>query len=302
MRSFRFAAMGSEAHVLLPSDRGDAITPVRELFADWEARLSRFLPDSELSRLNTRAGEPVVVGRLLFDAIWTAVAAARATDGIFDPTLLPQLRRIGYAESFDRMSESVAAVDAAPAAGGDWRNIVLDRRSRTVVLPPGCALDLGGIAKGMVADAALDSVKARGVGAALVSAGGDLCVFGLPPAARAWQVLVGDDSTGDVVPLVRGALATSGSTRRAWLQGGGIARHHLLDPRTGEPAASGLSEVTVAASTCEAAEVAATVAFALGPRLGAEFLSARRLAGRLTHEDGTISTVGPWPRRVSTAA
>lgn len=301
MRSFRFAAMGSEAHVLLPSDRGDAITPVRELFADWEARLSRFLLDSELSRLNARAGEPVVVGRLLFEAVWAGVAAARATDGIFDPTLLPQLRRIGYAEPFDRMPQTVPAVDAAPRAGGDWRNIVLDRRSRTVVLPPGCALDLGGIAKGMAADAALGVVKARGVSTALVSAGGDLGVLGLPPDTRAWQVLVGEDSTGDVVPLVRGALATSGSARRAWLQGG-APRHHLLDSRTGEPATSGLREVTVAASTCEVAEVAATVAFALGPRLGAEFLSARRLAGRLTHDDGTISTVGPWPRRVPTAA
>ncbi len=301
MRSFRFAAMGSEAHVLLPSDRSDVITPVRELFADWEARLSRFLPDSELSRLNARPGEPVVVGRLLFDAIWAAVAAARATDGIFDPTLLLQLRRIGYAMSFERMPEAAAAVAEAPRPGGDWRDIALDRRSRTVVLPSGCALDLGGIAKGMAADAALDLVRARGVGTALVSAGGDLRVLGLPPGARAWQVLVGDDASGEVVPLVRGALATSGSKRRAWAQDG-IPRHHLLDPRTGEPAVSDLGEVTVAASTCEIAEVAATVAFALGSHSGGEFLAARRLAGRLTHEDGAISTVGPWPRRVPSAA
>jgi FAD:protein FMN transferase len=301
MRSYRFAAMGSEAHVLLPSDRGDAIGPVRKLFADWEARLSRFLPESELSRLNARAGEPVVAGRVLFDAIWAAVAAARVTDGIFDPTLLPQLRRIGYAESFERMRSAVSPAVARPSAGGDWRKIALDRGSRTVVLPAGCALDLGGIAKGMAADAALDVVRARGVGAALVSAGGDLRVLGLPPDASAWCVLVGDDSTGEVVPLVRGALATSGTARRAWLQGG-VRRHHLLDPRTGEPAASGLREVTVAASTCQAAEVAATVVFALGPRRGAELLSARRLAGRLTREDGTISTVGPWPKRVPTAA
>ncbi len=144
MRSFRFNAMGSDAHVLLPSDRSNAITPVRELFANAEARLSRFLPDSELSCLNARAGQPVVVGRLLFDAIVAGAAAARATDGVFDPTLLPQLRRIGYAESFDRMPESLVRV---ARSGGDWRKIVLDRHSRTVVLPSGCALDLGGIAK-----------------------------------------------------------------------------------------------------------------------------------------------------------
>jgi thiamine biosynthesis lipoprotein len=104
--------------------------------------------------------------------------------------------------------------------GGDWRKIVLDRDSRTVVLPRDCGLDLGGIAKGMAADASVDLLRTRDVGAALVSAGGDLCVLGLPPAAGAWHVFVGEDSAGDVVPLVRGALATSGRTRRSWLQGG----------------------------------------------------------------------------------
>ena len=280
--------------MLLPSGRGDAITHVRELLADWERRLSRFLPDSELSQLNGRVGQPVVVTPLLFEAIRAGVAAARATDGIFDPTLLPQLRRIGYSDSFDRMPPSLAATDEAAREGGDWRGIVLDRRSRTVVLPPGCAVDLGGIAKGMAADAAIGLVAGQGVKAALVSVGGDLCVHGLPPAARAWRVLVGNVPSREVVSLVRGALATSGVTRRHWLQGE-ARRHHLLDPRTGDPAASDLREVTVAASTCEVAEVAATVCFALGAQLGGKFLTLRRLAGRLTHEDGTTSTVGPWP-------
>jgi len=294
MRAHRFAAMGSEVHVLLPSDRDDVITRVRELFAKWEMTLSRFLPHSELSQLNSRVGEPVVVTPLLFQAIWAGVAGARATNGIFDPTLLPQLRRIGYSYSFDRMPPSLAATDEAPREGGDWRRIVLDANSRTVVLPPGCAIDLGGIAKGMAADAAIGLLSGRGVRAALVSAGGDLRVHGLPPAARAWRILVGNDASGAVVPLVRGALATSGATRRRWLQGE-ARRHHVLDPRTGDPAAGDLREVTVAASTCEVAEVAATVCFTLGARLGSKFLTSRRLAGRLTHEDGTTSTVGPWP-------
>ena len=294
MGTHRFTAMGSEVHVLLPSDRGDAITRVRELFAEWEKALSRFLPESELSQLNGRMGQPVVVTPLLFEAIWAGVAAARATDGIFDPTLLPQLRRIGYSDSFDRMPHSLAATDEVPRGGGDWRRIVLDRNLRTVVLPPGCAIDLGGIAKGMAADAAIGLLSEGGVRAALVSAGGDLRVHGLPPAARAWRVLVGNDPSGEVVPLVRGALATSGITRRHWLQGE-ARRHHLLDPRTGDPAANELREVTVAASTCEVADVAATVCFALGAQLGRKFLTSRRLAGRLTHEDGTTLTVGPWP-------
>ena len=106
MRSYRFPAMGTEVQVLLPDDHGEAITPVRELFADWEATLSRFLADSELSRLNARAGEPVAVSPLLFEVVSASVEGARATDGAFDPTLLRQLVRIGYSRPFERMSRT----------------------------------------------------------------------------------------------------------------------------------------------------------------------------------------------------
>jgi thiamine biosynthesis lipoprotein len=301
MRSYRFPAMGTEVHVLLPADRGGAITPVRELFADWEARLSRFLPDSELSQLNARASERVVVSSLLFGVVTACVDAARATGGAFDPTLLRQLVRIGYAEPFSRMPPSAEPAPGSAEGGGRWRSIVLDPGSRAVTLPAGCALDLGGIAKGMAVDTALDMLGRRSVAAALVSAGGDLAVRGLPTGARAWPVLVGDDLEGEIVPLVRGALATSGVARRSWSQAG-IPRHHLVDPRTGEPVESSLSEVTVAAPTCKMAEVGATASFVLGPDLGAELLRRHGLAGRLTRDDGSRLTVGPWPSSVPNAA
>lgn len=301
MRSYRFAAMGTEVHVLLPSGGGDAITPVRELFQEWEATLSRFLPESELSRLNARAGDPVVVGRLLFDVVEASVEAARATDGVFDPTLLRQLARIGYANPFDTIRESLSPARGASEEGGAWRRIVLDRRSRTIVVPAGCALDLGGIAKGMAVDASLDLLRARDVEAALVSAGGDLSVLSLPPGGRAWPVLIGDDVEGEVVPLARGALATSGIAKRTWIQGG-LRRHHLLDPRTGDPVAGDLHEVTVAASSCRVAEVAATSCFVLGSDHGSAFLASHGLAGLLTRENGTKVTVGSWPSRIPSVA
>ena len=301
MRSYRFAAMGTEVHVLLPSGRGGAITPVRELFQEWETTLSRFLPESELSRLNADAGQPVVVGRLLFDVVEASIAAAKATDGIFDPTLLRQLARIGYEGPFEKLRGSLPPTRSTSEEGGGWRGAVLDRHSRTIVVPAGCALDLGGIAKGMTVDASLDLLRARGVEAALVSAGGDLSVLGLPPGGRAWPVLVGDDVEGEVVHLMRGALATSGIAKRTWVQGG-LRRHHLLDPRTGEPVAGDLHEVTVAASSCRVAEVAATACFVLGSDRGSEFLASHGLAGLLTRENGTQVTVGSWPSRIPSVA
>jgi thiamine biosynthesis lipoprotein len=301
MRSFRFAGMGTDVHVLLPEGRTDGIVLVRDLFDDWEERLSRFRPDSELSRLNARAGEPVVASAVLFDVVSAGVAAAQATDGLFDPTLLPQLVRVGYSESFVRNRPFAAAARGAPEPGGAWRNVVLDHRLRTVVLPHTCALDLGGIAKGMSVDAALELLERGGVEAALVSAGGDLAVLGLPPDRRTWPVLIGDDEEREMVALSRGALATSGVAGRSWLQGG-IPRHHLLDPRTGDPVISDLLEVTVAAGTCKLAEVAATVCFLLGSQHGRDFVVSNKLAGRLTRRDGTRSAVGPWPALIEDAA
>jgi thiamine biosynthesis lipoprotein len=151
----------------------------------------------------------------------------------------------------------------------------------------------------MAVDAAIQALAGRGVEAALVSAGGDLAVSGLP-GEGAWQVLVGE--RGDqVVPLLEGALATSGVARRSWLQGT-RARHHILDPATGEPAESGLREVTVAASTCAAAEVAATASFVLGVEPGGALLRRHGLAGRFTCADGGQVAVGPWPAPREVAA
>ena len=300
MRSARFPAMGTEVHVLVPDSPLDHVALVCELFEEWEARLSRFRPESELSRLNARAGAPVVVSELVFRVVAEAVQAARATAGAFDPTLLHDLVRAGYDRSFDTMPAHSLGTGRLPSGGGAWRSIGLDPGARIVELPAGCALDLGGIAKGMAVDAALDLLQALGVHSALVSAGGDLAVRGLPRPHDAWQVLVGE-RRDQVVPLVRGALATSGIGRRSWRQGS-RARHHILDPETGEPAESGIREVTVAAGSCGRAEAAATGAFVLGAGRGASFLLEHGLAGRFTHLDGTQSSVGTWPAPSAVAA
>jgi thiamine biosynthesis lipoprotein len=171
--------------------------------------------------------------------------------------------------------------------------VKVDRERGTVTVPAGYGLDLGGIAKGMAADAALVLLAAQGIEPALVSAGGDLAVRGLPPAGS-WDVLVGDGMDAQVVPLLRGALATSGTTKRTWRQGT-LRRHHVVDPRSGEPALSGLRQVTVAAATCRAAEAMATAVLVAGPELGARLVERAALAALLVTESGRPLTVGRWP-------
>jgi thiamine biosynthesis lipoprotein len=296
-----FAAMGTEVLVVTETHEVEsALVLTRRLFAEWELVLSRFLPESELSRLNASAGKPFDASRLLFDVVSTALEAARASGGLFDPTLLADLVRIGYDRSFADMPGLLEEASFGPVGGGGWRRVELDRSTRRITLPAGAKLDVGGIAKGMAVDAALEQLDAAGIGSALVSAGGDLAVRGLPPALDSWPIAVGGDRTTSV-PLARGALATSGRGRRAWRQGT-VERHHLLDPRTGEPARSGLREVTVVAATCAQAEVAAKAAYVLGARLGGEFVRRNGLAARFLADDGSETTVGLWPARAVIAA
>lgn len=292
--SHRFRAMGSDVHMLFPESVGGCASAVETLFEEWEDALSRFRPGSELSRLNDRAGRPVRVGPILLAAVEASLAAARATGGLFDPTLRHELVRIGYDRSFDELGNEVVDRAGVPKGGGGWRRVALDRAGGTVTLPAGTGFDLGGIAKGMAVDAALELLSALGADAALVSAGGDLAVHGLPPGRRAWPILVGSGPDGPVVPLVRGALATSGKERRRWKQGR-VERHHLVNPETGEPAAGGLRQVTALGGSCRAAEVGATAAFVAGRRLGAMVLAHLGLAGMLVTEAGRELRVGRWP-------
>ncbi len=295
MQRIAFPAMGTTVTLLLPV--GDAVRgteAVRTLFATWERTLSRFRPDSELACLNAHAGASVVVGPLLYDVVATALAAARATDGLYDPTLLRQIVALGYDRSFDRLPRYLPVVASVAGGGGGWRRIVLDAAPRRITMPPGVGLDLGGIAKGLAVDAALARLATLDITPALVNAGGDLAVRGLPPGREAWSIAVPGRHQSWTIPLHHGAIATSGIARRRWRQGE-TTRHHLLDPRTGQPAASGLWSVTVAAGTCGQAEVAAKTAFLLGAADGADMLTTHGLAGVLVAMDGAWRTAGGWP-------
>ena len=287
--------MGTTVSMLLPERQGEqGMQIVRTLFTEWEQTLSRFLPDSELSRLNRRAGTPTAVSDLLYAVLATALTAAQASQGVYDPSLLDQLEQVGYDRTFDDLPAIQFSPIIPGEPGGGWRGIRVNPLSGYVTFPAGIKLDFGGIAKGMAVDAALEQLRQSGVSSALVNAGGDLAVLGLPPAAEHWPIAVPGREGFWTIPLHHGAVATSGIAHRHWWQRQTL-RHHLLDPRTGLPAQSGLWSVTVVADRCEQAEVAAKVAFILGSRQGVEFLRKQQIAGLLVREDGTWETVEPWP-------
>jgi thiamine biosynthesis lipoprotein len=248
-----FAAMGTEVELLLDADDPAGLAEAEREFRRLESLLSRFRPDSQLSRLN-EAGE-LVVGPELLELTECAVEARERTDGRFDPTVHDAVVAAGY----DRSIELVAP--AAPAAGpGTARtggHVEIDRERGRVALEPGYRLDLGGIAKGWAADRV--AAQLGTTSSALVNAGGDIAAAG----SREWPVAV--EVAADTVTLgvVEGGLATTGRDRRRWTRDG-RAQHHIVDPSTGMPAVTDLVAVTVAAACARDAEVLATSLFLAG--------------------------------------
>ncbi len=218
-------------------------------------RLSRFNPESELSRLNAAEDRWFAASALLFEAVAVALHAAQSSGGLFDPTLLRQIEALGYDRDFAQIAhrevsgrESAPLAPDPPASLAGWRDIELDHRRRRIRQRNGARIDLGGIAKGWAADVALSRFCEDFPGA-LINVGGDLRLRGGPEPGVAWSVGIRDprdeaaytDSdtptrTVATVTLSRGGMATSGALRRWWLQGG-LRQHHLLDPRTGRPIA-----------------------------------------------------------------
>ncbi len=275
---------------------------------------SRFRPDSEIARLAAAGGRRVVVSAVLADAVEVALRAAEQTSGDLDPTVGADLAHLGYDRDISELAPghglALRPGDAAPEVGRspDWRDIDVDAARRTVRVPPGVVLDLGATAKARCADLAAAAIAGACGCGVLVSLGGDIAVAGEAPAGG-WIVRV-QDVTGDpqaapagaptcLVSLDSGGLATSSTHARRWRYGGSVL-HHILDPRTGRPADDVWRTVTVAGSTCLAANVASTTAVIRGTA-AVRWLEQVGLPARLVRQDGgtragRVLLLGGWPR------
>jgi thiamine biosynthesis lipoprotein len=279
----RFDAMGCQ--VVVGGADGAQIRAIEALFAHREQTFSRFLPDSELGRVNRAEVTIVAVSELFAETLADALRAAAQTRGLVDPTLGAALEDAGYDRDFAMMR-----CDDRPAGGGAPGCLnEVKLRGRLVTRPTGVKLDLNAVVKARAVDDALRLIT----GAGFVAAGGDV-------AARGGAV-VGLPG-GGTLSLRRGGVATSGTTRRRWRMGGQI-QHHLIDPVTGRPSDSIWTLVTVAAASCRDADVAAKAAFLLGAE-GPAWLDERNLPGRFESPAGvtrnrTWQAVLELPERVS---
>lgn len=283
----RGAAMGTSSHVVIVGGRpNDLVDDAEIMIHELEQQWSRFVADSDVSRMNRAAGQFVGVAPATVELVSRAVTAWHLTTGRFDPTVLHDMLDLGYDSDFDEVRQRVPQPDQprvrssrplGDARRRDCGGIEIDLDARAVRLPFGVGFDPGGIGKGLAADRITAAMIERGASGALVNLGGDVRVRGVPPEGDAWLIGIGERTIRPTpyttVALTDGAVTTSTSQRRRWQQADGSWVHHVVDPETGQAHADADDAIILAAAVAGEgwwAEAASTASIGSDPRTSFE--------------------------------
>lgn len=285
MKWKKFNAMGTE--VIISASLGDGqeaiLDEAESLIRAFEKRFSRFNAESELSRLNNAPAGEVAASPEMIAILKEAKNLHLETGGIFDPTVIGSLEKVGYNKSFNE-------IGGGAGVGVDTEKIKQEFLARPkmneleifeskVIKPEGFKIDLGGIGKGDVSDL-LGGGLFAGVGNFWISAGGDLVVKGNNEGETGWRVGVQDpnDAGKEIFSLkTKGeevGIATSGIFKRKG-EVGGFKWHHLIDPQTGLPVENNILAVTAISSTATRADVFAKTVLVSGAEKGLEFIESQ---------------------------
>ncbi|MCL5273412.1 MAG: FAD:protein FMN transferase [Chloroflexi bacterium] len=255
------------SHILLaaegePERVREGFRAARGFIAESEARFTRFSADSELAQLNRSAGGWFVASDAMYEVAQQARKLMELTCGLFDPSILGALRQAGYDRSMDEIRAGGGILPAPAAARYHVRSplgfsaVEFKPAIHGIHLPDEVQIDLGGIAKGWIAEQTVNVLSAYAQACA-VSAGGDMFMHRLPEGEQTWTVALEDprdpQHTLSVLHVQAGAVATSSVTLRRWLQGRQV-QHHIIDPRSGMPAETDWLSMTVVADHMTAAE------------------------------------------------
>jgi thiamine biosynthesis lipoprotein len=259
----------------------DSLTAVCSEVARLEGLLSRFLPDSDISRVNLCAGiKSVKISHETYEVLLEAAEFSRRFAGCFDATIGPLVRlwsssRESLAQPDDRSIRQVLALV-------NYRDLLLDPHEMAAGLSKaGQSVDLGGIGKGFAGDKILEVLKRFGISSAYSNLGGNVVTLGAKPDGTAWHIGIQhprqENRIIGSVSVVGQTVVTSGDYQRYYTDGQGKRHHHILDPTTGYPAASGLISVSIVADRSVVADTLSTIVFVAGMERGLGFI--RRLPG-----------------------
>jgi thiamine biosynthesis lipoprotein len=299
LRKLSFPALGTQCEVQYAAPGGDAQAAAFEQAATawvhgFEARYSRFRPDSLVSRINTAAGRAWVdVDAEMEGLLQLCDTLHFMTQGVLDPTTLPLLRLWNYQAETPCLPTPSAIATAQALVG--WKKV--QRAPGRVFLPePGMALDFGGFGKEYAVDVTARIATDHGISSALVDFGHDLRAVGAPPGRPAWHIGLEDPlkpgTSSSSIAVVGKGVASSGDYLRRFVVAG--KRYgHIIDPRSGRPVAHGAVQATVIAGSCLQAGVLSTTAFVLGVPQGLEFIQSHPGAeGLLLTERARAQTRG----------
>ena len=278
--SLQFFSMDTVMSITAYGPKGEAgVQAAREAVSRLDGLLSRTDPDSQISALNAHAGDGrlVEVDGDVAELLSFAQSVSQLLPGDFDVTIAPVMDAWGFTTEA-RHVPGEAALSAALALVDSSQLEVDTAASAAMLLAPGMEVDLGAVAKGFAAGEAEEALRAAGVERALIDLGGNVTVVGTRPGGEPGRVAVKDPQNTDaylgILALEDVTLSTSGGYER-YFEEDGVRYHHIIDPKTGYPADSGLLSVTVVTADHVLADALSTALFVAGEEEALDFWRSR---------------------------
>lgn len=271
-------AMGTVmAHKVYGRYAEDSLAAVCSEISRMEDLLSRFLPNSEISRINNSAGiQSEKVNLETYEVLSKSVEFSRFFPGWFDVTIGPLVTLWSKGKNSSAQPDESNIQQALSLV--DYRDVILDPWEMTAGLKNiGQSVDLGGIGKGFAGDKILEVFKEFGITSAYSNLGGNVVTLGAKPDGSPWQIGIQhprqEDRLIGAVSVVGKSVVTSGDYQRFFTDSQGNRHHHILNPSTGYPSQSGLVSVTIVAEKSLVADALSTIVFIAGMKNGLEILS-----------------------------
>ena len=299
---YHASALGTECfllgHCRMPS--AGAIDIFLSLIDEMDRAASRFRDDSELNRIfNGAARKEVAVSELLFTALEAALRGARITNGYLDPTVAGSLVGLGYRTDFrsSLANGASASGDVQVVLPRGYQRVRLNKVNRSVSVAQGVRLDLGATGKAFLADLIKCQIETDLSEKVLVNLGGDISAS-LVDQEACWPINVTEDlsldphSSGQIIEIAGGGVATSSTLKRSWKHGT-LKLHHIVDPFSGMSSESAYHSVTVLAGSALDANIAATGTIAMGPN-GSVWLASLGLPALARSKEHGESYFGGW--------
>ncbi len=239
-------------------------------------------PESEISKLNSR--KSTTVSPDTAEVISIALKMSELTDGAFDISIYPCLKKWGFTDKNYRVPSESEIRESLKLC--DYSQIAVS--GNNVYLPEGCEIDLGGIAKGFAADRIYSILKQSGIENAIISLGGNVSVLDKKPDGSPWNIQIKNSEI--ILKIENKSVVTSGNYQRYFTEGG-KTYHHIIDPKTGYPADTKLTSVTVIAESSTEADALSTALYVMGEKEALSFLKKNpQYDAVFLHEDNSVTT------------